>query len=458
MHKFLHNRWIIAGMIVILAALSGFGIYTFTKSDNTEAVAPLQTAKARNGDIRITVSGGGYLMSADRVELGFLSGGSVTNVNVQVGQKVASGEILAALDENFPRLQLAMKELALQSLVSPDALNAAEIASLNAKDAINTSLSSLQYLISRTVFNSELGLDAAMADLEEKKSLNASNDQIAAAEEAIALAQKTLISAQYYYENVYIPSVLKYTPSSEEISLARAQLRTSELALEDANLYIERLSSDEPCEDSATVGSFTSLLNQACLDIELARLALDGTKLTAPFDGLVTAVDLAVGQVVTSSPVISMATSEKFVQFFVEEADLGGLETGLPVNIIFDAYPEDVFEGVVERIDPELEIIDGTPAVSIWASIDLTNTDRVLLSGLTAEVEIVVGEATGAILIPTQALRELAPGSYAVFVVQPDQSMKLTPVTIGLRDIANIQVLSGLKAGDIVSIGIVETK
>jgi multidrug efflux pump subunit AcrA (membrane-fusion protein) len=316
----------------------------------------------------------------------------------------------------------------------------------------------LQYLISRTVYNSELGLDAAMADLEEKKAANASSEQISAAEEAVSLAQKALISAQYYYKNEYIPSVLKYTPSSEEISLARAQLRTSELALEDANLYIERLSSDEPCEDSATVGSFTSLLNQACLDIDLARLALDGTELTAPFDGLVTAVDLAVGQVVTSSPVISMATSEKFVQFFVEEADLDGIQTGLPVNIIFDAYPEEIFHGVLERIDPELEVIDGTPAISIWASVDLSDTDKVLLSGLTAEVEIVIGEANGTVLIPTQALRELAPGSYAVFVIQPDQSMKLTPVTIGLRDIANIQVLSGLKAGDIVSTGIVETK
>jgi hypothetical protein len=45
-----------------------------------------------------------------------------------------------------------------------------------------------------------------------------------------------------------------------------------------------------------------------------------------------------------------------------------------------------------------------------------------------------------------------------VFVVQPDGQLKLTPVTIGLRDFANVQILSGLQAGDVVSTGTVETK
>ncbi len=77
---------------------------------------------------------------------------------------------------------------------------------------------------------------------------------------------------------------------------------------------------------------------------------------------------------------------------------------------------------------------------------------------MSAEVEIIAGEAKNTLLVPAQALRELAAGSYAVFVVQPDGQLKLTPVTIGLRDFANVQILSGLQAGDVVSTGTVETK
>ena len=66
---------------------------------------------------------------------------------------------------------------------------------------------------------------------------------------------------------------------------------------------------------------------------------------------------------------------------------------------------------------------------------------------MSAEVEIIAGEAKNALLVPAQALRELAAGSYAVFVVQPDGQLKLTPVTIGLRDFANVQILSWPEGG-----------
>ena len=77
---------------------------------------------------------------------------------------------------------------------------------------------------------------------------------------------------------------------------------------------------------------------------------------------------------------------------------------------------------------------------------------------MTVEVEVIAAEARNVMLVPVQALRELAPGSYAVFVVQADGSLKMTPVTVGLRDYANAEILSGLNVGDVISTGTVETK
>ncbi|MBI4632270.1 MAG: efflux RND transporter periplasmic adaptor subunit, partial [Deltaproteobacteria bacterium] len=81
-----------------------------------------------------------------------------------------------------------------------------------------------------------------------------------------------------------------------------------------------------------------------------------------------------------------------------------------------------------------------------------------LLSGMTAAVEVIAGEAKSAVLVPVQALRDLGSGSYAVFILQPDGQLKLTPVTVGLKDFANAEILSGVKAGDVVSTGNVQTK
>ncbi len=102
-------------------------------------------------------------------------------------------------------------------------------------------------------------------------------------------------------------------------------------------------------------------------------------------------------------------------------------------------------------------MVDGSPVGALWGTLD-PQSEVTLLSGMSADVEIITGEARGALLLPVQALREIAPGSFAVFLVQADGSLKLTPVTVGLSDFATAQILSGLKDGDVVSTGTVETK
>ena len=61
-------------------------------------------------------------------------------------------------------------------------------------------------------------------------------------------------------------------------------------------------------------------------------------------------------------------------------------------------------------------------------------------------------------LVPIQALRELAPGSFAVFVVQPGGELAMRPVQVGLRDFVNAEIVSGLKAGEQVNIATARTQ
>ena len=116
-----------------------------------------------------------------------------------------------------------------------------------------------------------------------------------------------------------------------------------------------------------------------------------------------------------------------------------------------------LLEGEIVIVEPALDFVGGTPVVVIW--VDLPDTPEVaVLPGMTVEAEVVADEALGALLVPIQALHELDAGSHAVFVVQEDGTLLLTPVTPGLRDYANVQILSGLQAGDVVSTGTVETR
>ena len=250
MFKLKKNRWMLAGLVITLLLVGAGGYYWWSKPATTAAAAPLQTAKARTGDLSLVVSGAGNLVAASRVELGFRTGGTVVAVESQVGQAVTQGQVLVRLDDSAARLQLAAKELALQTLISPDALNAAEIARLNAQDTLNTAITNLQYLISPTVYTAELALSKAQAALAEKKAANAPAADLTAAEAEVARAQTALNAALYTYRADYVPATFLYTykdlvtkqtletinpPTMDDISLARAKVRTAELALEDAN-------------------------------------------------------------------------------------------------------------------------------------------------------------------------------------------------------------------------------
>jgi HlyD family secretion protein len=155
---------------------------------------------------------------------------------------------------------------------------------------------------------------------------------------------------------------------------------------------------------------------------------------------------------------MTISTSQQLlVRFYLDETDLNKAAIGNRVTFTFDAYPDQPMDGEIINVEPALQTVDGTPVVVVWAALPV-ETEAVILSGMTVDVEVIAGEAKNALIVPIQALRELTPGSYAVFVVQADGSLQMTPVTVGLRDFANAEILSGLKVGDVVSTGTVETK
>jgi hypothetical protein len=76
---------------------------------------------------------------------------------------------------------------------------------------------------------------------------------------------------------------------------------------------------------------------------------------------------------------------------------------------------------------------------------------------MSAAVDVISGRAVGATLVPVEALRELSPGEYAVFVMV-DGTPTLTSVEVGLMDVTYAEILSGVKAGDVVTTGLVDTE
>lgn len=467
--------WLFLLLIALIIAAAVLYYYTAVRLPAQAQTEPvLQTARVRQGDLVISVFGVGELAPQAQASAAFRSGGVVAEVFAAEGERVKAGQLLARLEDDNAQQQLAQSQLALQDLFSPSALLQAQVAALSAEVSYEKTLGDLQTLISPAVWQAEQDLELAQATLASTPSTDALAQ--AAAQDALVQAEANLAQAQADYESDYLPAIFTkpyidpssgvtlrgvFPPSAAEIALARVKLESARLSLEDARAYAELIAQGVPCDQAGLLTREVTLparLDQACLSVRNANLALENTRLLAPLSGMLTNFNLAAGQPVGSAALATVATLDQLkLKVYVDEVDLSALQTGQQVVITFNAHPNQAFAGRVQAIEPALQNVGGALTAVAW--VELENEPGILLiSGMTAEVEVIAGEARSALLVPVQALRELAPGSFSVFIVQPDGQLKLTPVTVGLRDFANAQILGGLEAGDIVSTGAVETK
>ena len=143
------------------------------------------------------------------------------------------------------------------------------------------------------------------------------------------------------------------------------------------------------------------------------------------------------------------------LEVFLDETDAANFAIGYEAEVIFDALPDSSFTGRVIQVDPRLSNQGNISTVQGLVQLDPSSFDG-LLVGMNAAVDIVGGRAENAILVPVEALRELGPGEFAVFVLQ-DGEPRLRPVEVGIRDFTFAEIISGLEAGETVTTGIVET-
>jgi HlyD family secretion protein len=462
----------VLGLIPIFGAGYFFYVSKYLPAQAAET-PPVQTARVRTGSIVVATAGVGSLYPAEQIELGFRTGGQLAELNVSAGDFVEAGQVLASLDSASAEMQLEQAEANLQTLLSPAAILEAELAVYNAQKSVDEAYERLAVLISPAVWQAEQDVEAAVQNL--AASAGASASELAALEEALDQARQDLEAAQLAYFEEYIPVVFTISevdpltkarveivkaPSENEIGQARLSVAIAEQKLHEARVYLTVIRGQDVSEEELAAASGTALtrLTQARQAVESARLALENTRLVAPFSGTVTKVSGVPGQTIGASPVVTLISmDEPLLRFFVDETDLALVAVGNRIVIDFDAYPDQPLDGQVIRIEPALATVDGSPALAVWAALE-PGVDLPLLPGMSAEVEIIYGEASEALLVPISALRELAPGSYAVFLVQDDGSLKAAPVVVGLKDFTNAQILSGLQAGDVVSTGNVETR
>jgi HlyD family secretion protein len=189
-------RWLIAP--VVLALLLGGGLWW--RSAKQASTSTTTTATVSQGDLTVSVSGSGTVAAARTVDLAFQQSGTITAVDVAVGQQVKAGQTLAQIDASA--LQLALEQAQAN-------LKAAQANYANVQDGSATT---------QDITSAEAQLTSAKAQLQQTKTGTATAADIASAKAALAAAQAKL-------------DALK-NPSQVNLSAAQLKVTQAQTALE----------------------------------------------------------------------------------------------------------------------------------------------------------------------------------------------------------------------------------
>lgn len=177
--------------------------------------------------------------------------------------------------------------------------------------------------------------------------------------------------------------------------------------------------------------------------------------LVSPIDGVVTKLDARVGETVTTGQVIAhVVLGEDFVvEARVPESDIAKVRSGMTAKITFDAFStSDIFDGEVIEIEPSATVVQNV--VSYIVKFRLDSSDDRLKEGMTANIDIETAKREGILTVPFRALSKSAGITSAEVKHDKENTFEKVVVTTGLEgDEGVIEILSGLKEGDEVSIG-----
>jgi membrane fusion protein (multidrug efflux system) len=190
-------------------------------------------------------------------------------------------------------------------------------------------------------------------------------------------------------------------------------------------------------------------LGVAQADYDLARTRVAYTTIAAPFDGTVGLRRISPGDYVTVGQELANFVSydPMKVDFSIPETQSRQLRVGQKIDITVEALPGRIFTGDVYAIDPQVDV--SGRAVALRATI--ANPDYQLKPGFFARVSLLVAERPEALLIPEAAIVPQGNDKF-VYRVTPENTVTLTPVTLGLRKEGQVEVVNGLSAGDLVVI------
>ncbi len=183
---------------------------------------------------------------------------------------------------------------------------------------------------------------------------------------------------------------------------------------------------------------------QAQANVQLAQARLERLVLRAPLDALVLRRDVEPGLMAQPGRELLLlaARGPLRIDAALDERHLPLLQVGMQARAVADAFPDQPFDARLSEVAPVVDAERGSVAVRLA----VPSPPPFLKADMTVSVELFGGRRQGALVLPSDAVRDAAHGRPWVLLAQGGQARRVD-VGLGLRGVGSVEVTQGLAEG-----------
>ncbi|MBI4652369.1 efflux RND transporter periplasmic adaptor subunit [Candidatus Desantisbacteria bacterium] len=412
---------------------------------------------AKYGTIEQKLQLTGSLEAWDDVKVSSKIPGRITKVFFEEGDYVKAGDLLFQIEDIEINIQIKQADMNIKS--TDNLINKARlgIKLLDDKIAVMLKQSQAGVEVQKAVVTkvkagsrqeekeqAKLGVEQAEITLDNAK---ISNDRLEKLYKSGSIPKPQLEIAKMQYD--LAESRLKL--SKEMLNLVETGARDEDKAIAEANLNASQvaiemveISKQEKTILEEDLKNLEIHIEQLKLAVELLQTAFENTKIISPMSGVIIIKTVNAGEMVSPGIPVFFISKLDPLKFKTEipENEISKIKIGLLSELIFDAYPDKIFTGKINHINPVLNANSRTCGIEI----KIINKDNLLKPGMFGRLIINTGKKDNTLFIPRDALIT-SDNKYQLFLIKNETAV-LSNVKIGLSQDEKVEILEGVSEDD----------
>jgi len=402
------TRWAIIALVAVAVVVLAVAA-PMVLGGPRRAAAPVPTTTVAAGELVVTASADGQTEADSAYDVYPEVSGTVDSVEVSLGDKVKAGDTLFTIDDTA--LQSAVRQANAQLSQAKSQVAGAEQQLSQAK---------LQQLQAENHLDKLESMTGTMS---------ASSSQIAEAKRSVTVAKAGVTSA------------------NASLSSAKVSRSNAEKSLADARSDLDKVTIEAPA--SGIVTSVNVAAGGSVSTGGGASGSSSGDSASSASASSMTGASTSASSVSAASsgsaPIVISDTSALMVTVAVNEVDIADVKAGQEATVTFDAASGLAIGGTVRWVSPNAVTSGNVRTYDV--ELDLAEQSPRLRPGMTSSADIVTLKIADALLVPKTAVRVDGTSKY-VTLVKADGSQEKRAVTTGRSDETNVEILTGIKAGD----------